>query len=294
MILEKLGDGYRVKERGDGRPDTFMVRGKTRWDVYEIRGDDHVLVASDLRFLEARAWGIDNLYVPPPQTPARGRRTRKSDGFHEYGHVRVEKSPDGWRVFSVYAEYGHSMQFVAAKKLAGIEEKKLELALFKLAMAYVPHRIRSINLHRKLSPSRWRKLSKDCYTKAGGACEICGTTYPRLDCHEDWEYDDFRMVQRLKRLMSICFLCHRVIHYNVSYLWSDEAHLKVIDHFKEVNQCDGAAMSRHQEAAEWIYEKRIYQDWTVDFGEYTDLVAKHPRVIKTSKQDPAGGVTDKE
>lgn len=285
MILERVGEGYKVKARGDSRPDTFIVRGKARWDVYEISGDDHVLVASDLRFLEARAWGIDNLYVAPPQIPTKGRTTRKGDGLHEYGPVWLEKALDGWRVFSVYAEYGHSMQFMAAKRLAGIEEKKLGLALFKLAMAYVPHSIRSINLHHKLVPSQWRKLSKECYTRAGGVCEICGTAHPRLDCHEDWECDDLRMVQRLKQLMSICFLCHRAIHYNASYLWTDEAHFNVIDHFKAVNQCDGVEMSRHREAAEWIYEKRLDQGWAVDFGEYADLVAKHPHVIKTRKQE---------
>lgn len=48
-----------------------------------------------------------------------------------------------------------------------------------------------------------------------------------------------------------------------------------MNHFKAVNQVDGATMFKHQEAAEWLYNKRYETGcvWTVDFGDWAELVA---------------------
>ena len=36
----------------------------------------------------------------------------------------------------------------------------------------------------------------------------------RLECHEDWEYDEAAHVQRLARLQPLCTRCHQVKHWN--------------------------------------------------------------------------------
>lgn len=274
MIVRKVDGVYRGTGRGLGKPDIVIVRGDKHWDIYEVHDElNRVLVASNLPFAEARVWD-ENGYTPPEPQPEQ-RKTRKSDGLHEFGPIRVEKVGDSWRVFSGDIEFGSGLVFPQAKRLANIQERKYALSLFRLAMSFVPHSCRNINLHRKLAAAHWRRLSRDAYIRANGQCEICGEAYPRLDCHEAWGYDDFRHIQRLDRLMAICFLCHRAIHFNTSYLWTETAWCNVVNHFKAVNQIDGATMSKHQEAAEWLYNMRgeTGKIWTVDFGDWAKLVA---------------------
>lgn len=274
MIVKKIGGIYRGTGRGFGKPDIVIVRGDKHWDIYEVHDElNRVLVASNLPFAEARVWD-ENGYTPPDLQPEQ-RKTRSGDGFHEFGPISVEKVGNSWRVFCGDMEFGSGLQFPQAKRLANIEEKKYALSRFRLAMLFVPHSCRNINLHRKLAAAQWRRLSKETCLRANGRCEICGCPYPRLDCHEAWDYDDFRHVQRLDRLMAVCFLCHRAIHFNTSYLWTETAWNNVVNHFKAVNQVDGATMFKHQEAAEWLYNKRYETGcvWTVDFGDWAELVA---------------------
>lgn len=280
MYAVKVGAVWRCRGRGEGMPDIELVRGIKHWDIYEIRDEEfRVLVASGVPFNQAKYWGTEGYEIP--EAP---RITRRDDGLHQFGPVTVAKAEGGWRVFTSTVEYGSRMQFTEAKRLANIEEKKLELAQFRLAMSFVPHSTRQFNLHRLLAPHYWRRLTKEAYVKAGGVCQICGVAYPRLDCHEDWAYDDFRRIQSLDRLISICFLCHRAIHFNAGYLWSEDAWFKVVEHFKHINGIDGEAMHRHEESARWIYNRRLYEEWSVDLREWAELLENHPRIIKTTKR----------
>ncbi|SDZ11557.1 hypothetical protein [Nitrosomonas sp. Nm33] len=251
-VVSKENGVYRGWGRGEGKPDIIIVRGKERWNVYEVReANKQVLVASNLSFAEARVWNADG-YIAPKPRPA-PRKTRIRNGLHEVGPIKVEKVSDSWRVFCRDVEYGHGLTFPLAKRLANIEEKKIQLSTFRLAMSFVPRPCININLHKVLKRTTWLKLSKDTFQKANGKCEICDTPYARLDCHEVWHYDDFRYIQELVRLMAICFLCHRVIHYNTNHFWTETAWANVIKHFKEINQVDTSAMSENLQAAEWTY-----------------------------------------
>ena len=278
MVVVKTNGVWRGTGRGNGMPDIEIVRGGSRWDIFEISHDNtRVLVASDLPFAAARNWG--EVWV---ERPMYSRNTRVKKGQHQFGPISVLKTEAGWKVFSGDVEYGYGMLFWHAKRVAIIEERKHELAQFRLAMSFVPYPTKNINLHRRLTPYRWRKLSKETYAKAGGVCEICATAYPRLECHEDWEFDDFRGIQRLKRLMAICTLCHRSIHYNGWYRWPGDAILRVRDHFLAINGVDVDAMSAHIDVAEKVYKTRsdCTDEWFVDFGEYTTVLSTYPILYK--------------
>lgn len=282
MVVTKVNGVYRGYGRGYGKPDIVILRGAKRWNIFEVHGDEAlgeklVLLASEIPFAHARAWDDEC----PPSPPIPQRKTLRSGGVHEFGPITIQKTEAGWRVFQDGVEYGNGMQFAEAKRLACIEEKKLDLAKFKLAMKFVPYSIKNINLHNWLTPYQWRKLCKETYSKAGGVCEICGTAFPRLDCHEDWEYDDFRRIQRLKRLIAICTLCHRAIHYNNRLWWPEDALHMVNQHFQSVNGVDGHAMFIHEQAAAWIYKMRNgYWPWAVKFDEYAELLRNYPRLYK--------------
>lgn len=279
MIVIKENGVYRGFGRGYGKPDIIIACGKERWDIYEIHeNDSQVLVASNLSFAEARVWDSDGYIAPKPRPTS--RKTRARDGLHEFGPFKIEKVSGLWRVFCDN-EIGHGLTFHQARRLAGIEKKKKQFATLRLAMSFVPFDCRNMNLHRILGRNSkiWRKLRNDVYGDTNGKCEICSTSSPRLECHEVWQYDDFRNIQKLERLIAICFLCHRAIHFNNSYLWMENnAYENVVSHYMEVNQIDRKTMIEHEEAANWIYNARGEAGaWTVDFGEWTRLVedAKH-------------------
>lgn len=88
----------------------------------------------------------------------------------------------------------------------------------KLLIELVPKTCLFSNV-RTLLPKFWTKLRQNSYTKAKNRCEICKETGKEqgykhnVECHEIWEYDDVKLVQRLIGLISLCPGCHQVKHF---------------------------------------------------------------------------------
>lgn len=82
----------------------------------------------------------------------------------------------------------------------------------KLTVEWVPRTSSGKRLSKQLPPSEWKKIRERVYAEYGQQCAICGIRRGdrRLDCHEVWEYDDATRAQRLRRLVALCSLCHRV------------------------------------------------------------------------------------
>jgi 5-methylcytosine-specific restriction endonuclease McrA len=64
-----------------------------------------------------------------------------------------------------------------------------------------------------VSKNDWRRIRATVITRAGGACEICGTRPPWFEVHERFEYDETARTQRLRRLLALCPDCSAVTHY---------------------------------------------------------------------------------
>ena len=92
-----------------------------------------------------------------------------------------------------------------------VEADGRRLAQLRLEIELVPGASWHSNLRRILPRRVWDKIRKEAYKAAGHKCEICGAE-GRLECHEWWEYDDRRRVQRLAGFMALCPLCHAVKH----------------------------------------------------------------------------------
>lgn len=84
----------------------------------------------------------------------------------------------------------------------------------KLPVEWVPRTSSGERLSKLLPPSEWKKTREKVYAEHGHRCAVCSIKRGdrRLDCHEVWEYDDATLVQRLKGLVALCNLCHRVKH----------------------------------------------------------------------------------
>ncbi len=77
----------------------------------------------------------------------------------------------------------------------------------KVTIELVPLTAWGQNLRSNIKWSQWDKLRKYTFEEHEGACAICGAARGYLICHEVWEYDDKRHVQRLITLRPLCAGC---------------------------------------------------------------------------------------
>lgn len=143
-----------------------------------------------------------------------------------------------------------------------------------LTIELVPKTSWGDNLRSRLAQKDWNRLRKMQYREAMYRCEICGEVgrnHP-IECHETWEYDEVRRIQKLTGLIALCPDCHRVKHFGfAAYKGKKEQALR---HLMRVNGWDRktaifyvvAAFERHRERSRgpWILDLQWLKDRGVD------------------------------
>ena len=109
----------------------------------------------------------------------------------------------------------------------------------KLNFEILPSGAFNNNLRTVLSKKAWDFIRKDAYFRHGNKCSICGAKPKRLEAHEVWNFDLQTKTQTLVDVISVCHLCHSVIHISRTQLVGEED--KAIIHFKKVNGVDFTA-----------------------------------------------------
>ncbi len=148
----------------------------------------------------------------------------------------------------------------------------------KLLIEVVPKPCWDHNLRNALTKDRWLTLSRGV-RGAAGQCEICGST-DRLQCDEQWTYDELNHVQHLIGLRCVCQACHSVIHFGrTSKLARQQADRyptlveDTIAHFMRVNGVDRNVFKQHWIAASEAHSRRsAISTWTSDNGAYGESV----------------------
>jgi hypothetical protein len=123
----------------------------------------------------------------------------------------------------------------------------------KLTIELVPKTCWFANLRSIVKSEDWDILRKETYKLAGYYCEICGgkgVQWP-VECHEVWEYDDERKIQRLKKLIALCPSCHEVKH--VGYANIRNRGEIAIKHLAKINEWS------INEAE--VYVKQCFETW---------------------------------
>ena len=126
------------------------------------------------------------------------------------------------------------------------------------------------NLRKATTRDNWNKIRGKTYTDYKYKCGICGTE-ARLNCHEIWEYDDKRHMQKLKGFIALCDMCHHVKHIGLAGILASEGKLDfetVIQHFIKVNKCDRDTFEHHKKEAFDKWRARSQHKWKIDLGEY--------------------------
>jgi transposase-like protein len=144
----------------------------------------------------------------------------------------------------------------------------------KLTIELVPKTTWYANLRNSLTKEEWNQIRKDCYKKAGHKCEICGRE-GMLNCHEVWEFDNSRNIQKLKRFIALCELCHNIKHMgfvNVRIsrgIWPESVRDELARHFMKVNGVSREEFEKCVEEAFTLWEERSKRRWKLDFGIYS-------------------------
>ena len=127
----------------------------------------------------------------------------------------------------------------------------------------------------------WDQVRRPVIERAAGRCEVCGDDVPsRMICHERWLYDDEALEARLRELVGLCGSCSRVVHWGNSQALADAGKInmaRVWSQFLRINGIDREAGQRHLERAFALWRQRSQRSWTLDYGEFTELVRLHGR-----------------
>lgn len=150
----------------------------------------------------------------------------------------------------------------------------MEVEELKLKIELVPKTSWFDNLRNRMERNDWDNIRKQTYADYGDKCGICDAE-GRINCHEIWEYDDKKHVQKLTGFISLCDMCHHVKHIGLAGILADEGKLdydKVVEHFMEVNRCKRGIFMKHRKEAFSQWRERSSHEWQMDLGEYTSII----------------------
>jgi len=144
----------------------------------------------------------------------------------------------------------------------------------KLTIELIPKTLFYSNVRTLLPKKYWDLIRNESYEKANHRCEICGDTGKNqgykhdVECHEIWEYDDVKRVQKLTGLVSLCPKCHQVKHFGRTSAIGKQA--EAFKHMEKVNNWDHRECVKHLKDAmsEWL-ERSKYQ-WFIDLKYLTE------------------------
>jgi len=145
----------------------------------------------------------------------------------------------------------------------------------RLEIDLVPSTAWYSNLRTKISRKEWDKIRKKSYAEAGHKCMICRAE-EKLNCHEIWEYDDEKYVQKLKDFIALCDDCHMIKHIGFASIQANKGLLdmeKLIKHFMIVNNVDRKTFDEYHEKSFEIWKERSKSKWKTDLAEWFNLIS---------------------
>ena len=184
-----------------------------------------------------------------------------------------EKNDNGEDI--LFCHDRNNCTFKEAEYLLDSKIREMLERRFRLTIELVPYPSHYNGLSHRLPKKEWDKIRKATYAKYGNKCGICGAE-GRLNCHEIWEYDDEKHIQKLEGLIALCNKCHFVKHLDFGRLYFskdfEKDQLEIMEHFMEINDCNWEIFDRYYSAVSSQCEKRSEYEWQVDFGEYKKYI----------------------
>jgi len=131
----------------------------------------------------------------------------------------------------------------------------------RLSVELIPVTTAGVNLRSELTPEQWNILRHRVYGRANYCCEACGEGNVEVHCHEVWEYDDEKHIQRLVGLRCLCWECHAATHLTHSDIDGDREILKRLARVNGITifEANGVLMKAY-----WRWLERSEHDWKLD------------------------------
>ena len=128
------------------------------------------------------------------------------------------------------------------------------------------------NVRSCVDEGQWDALRSMVYRRARHRCEACGaprgTDRQRLEAHERWQYDENTYTQTLRRLIALCWSCHRATHFGFAEVTGTSA--EATAHLRAVNGWSAGEAQVHIDRAFALWDKRSTHEWRLDLGILTN------------------------
>lgn len=137
---------------------------------------------------------------------------------------------------------------------------------FKLIIELVPATSWYNNLRNAIPKTTWDTIRRNVYAQYNYRCSICRAS-GMVHCHEKWEYDDKKYVQKLIGFIALCPLCHWVKHIGLAGIRAREGKLnfeQIIQHFMNVNNCNRKAFEEHRDDTFKKWQERSKHLWKLE------------------------------
>ena|ERR1700693_3567728 len=135
----------------------------------------------------------------------------------------------------------------------------------KLTLELVPASCFYKNVRQILTKTQWNILSRQVRSQAYDICEICHSNSEKsLDCHEIWEYNDTRLIQKLIKMIALCKNCHQVKHFGLARLQGREAY--ALQHFMKINKMQRKEAENYIQKAFMTWADRSQYNWSIDIS----------------------------
>jgi len=131
----------------------------------------------------------------------------------------------------------------------------------RLSIELIPGTTAGLNLRSQLTPKQWDILRHRVYARANYHCEACGEGDIEIHCHEVWDFDDYKHMQKLIGLRSLCWKCHEVTHLTQSGFTSQ---LEVLSHLARVNNITIFKANKILLKAYAQWSERNRHEWIID------------------------------
>ncbi len=137
---------------------------------------------------------------------------------------------------------------------------------YKLTIELIPSSSWFSNVRSVLSSAEWDKLKKHIYKRSEYLCEICGgkgLTHP-VECHEIFEFDDQKLIQKLTKLVALCPDCHMVKHIGLAEVNGNLK--KATKHFMKVNKTSKSETDLYIKNCFLQWQERSSKIWKLDLS----------------------------
>jgi len=121
------------------------------------------------------------------------------------------------------------------------------------------------NVRSIFSKEDWNIIRHHIYKRVFNKCECCGCYRNKfLEAHERWSYNEETKIQKLERIIALCKMCHKSVHYGHSKFNNDIT--KINDHIKKIKKINDEELKEHIKDTKELWKKRNKITWILDLS----------------------------